>query len=27
MLLPHEQPSDFEDPERVWALLEPWYRP
>ena len=27
MLLPDEQPSDFEDPERVWALLEPWYRP
>jgi 2-polyprenyl-6-methoxyphenol hydroxylase-like FAD-dependent oxidoreductase len=27
MLLPHEQPSDFEDPDRVWALLEPWYRP
>jgi hypothetical protein len=27
MLLPHEQPSDFEDPERVWALLEAWYRP
>ena len=24
---PDEQPSDFEDPERVWALLEPWYRP
>jgi 2-polyprenyl-6-methoxyphenol hydroxylase-like FAD-dependent oxidoreductase len=27
MLLPGEQPSDFEDPARVWALLEPWYRP
>ena len=27
MLLPHEQPSDFDDPEQVWALLEPWYRP
>ena len=27
MLLPHEQPGDFEEPERVWALLEPWYRP
>jgi 2-polyprenyl-6-methoxyphenol hydroxylase-like FAD-dependent oxidoreductase len=27
MLLPHEQPSDFEDSERVWSLLEPWYRP
>ena len=24
---PDEQASDFEDPERVWALLEPWYRP
>jgi 2-polyprenyl-6-methoxyphenol hydroxylase-like FAD-dependent oxidoreductase len=27
MLLPDEQPEDFEDPGRVWALLEPWYRP
>ena len=27
MLLPDEQPSDFEHPERVWSLLEPWYRP
>jgi hypothetical protein len=27
MLLPDEQASDFEDPERVWALLEPWYQP
>jgi 2-polyprenyl-6-methoxyphenol hydroxylase-like FAD-dependent oxidoreductase len=27
MLLPDEQASDFEDPERVWALLEPWYGP
>jgi 2-polyprenyl-6-methoxyphenol hydroxylase-like FAD-dependent oxidoreductase len=27
MLLPDERASDFEDPERVWALLEPWYRP
>ncbi|MGO9975743.1 MAG: bifunctional 3-(3-hydroxy-phenyl)propionate/3-hydroxycinnamic acid hydroxylase [Solirubrobacteraceae bacterium] len=27
MLLPHEQASDFADPERIWALLEPWYRP
>lgn len=27
MLLPDEQPADFEDPQRVWALLEPWYRP
>jgi 3-(3-hydroxy-phenyl)propionate hydroxylase len=27
MLLPGEQPSELEDPERVWSLLEPWYRP
>jgi flavoprotein hydroxylase len=27
MLLPGEDPSDFVDPDRVWALLEPWYRP
>jgi hypothetical protein len=27
MLLPDEHASDFEDPERVWALLEPWYQP
>ena len=27
MLLPGESPQDFDDPERVWALLEPWYRP
>jgi len=27
MLLPHEQSSDYEDPRRVWSLLEPWYRP
>jgi 2-polyprenyl-6-methoxyphenol hydroxylase-like FAD-dependent oxidoreductase/catechol 2,3-dioxygenase-like lactoylglutathione lyase family enzyme len=27
MLLPDERASDFEDPDRVWALLEPWYRP
>jgi len=27
MLLPGEQPSDFEDPFRVWSLLEPWYGP
>jgi 2-polyprenyl-6-methoxyphenol hydroxylase-like FAD-dependent oxidoreductase len=27
MLLPGEQPSDFDDADRVWALLEPWYRP
>jgi 2-polyprenyl-6-methoxyphenol hydroxylase-like FAD-dependent oxidoreductase len=27
MLLPGERPADFDDPERVWSLLEPWYRP
>ncbi len=27
MLLPDERASDFADPGRVWALLEPWYRP
>jgi 2-polyprenyl-6-methoxyphenol hydroxylase-like FAD-dependent oxidoreductase len=27
MLLPDERPEDFADPERAWALLEPWYRP
>ena len=27
MLLPGETPEDFDDPERVWSLLEPWYRP
>jgi 2-polyprenyl-6-methoxyphenol hydroxylase-like FAD-dependent oxidoreductase len=27
MLLPDEQPSDFEEPDRVWSLLKPWYRP
>ncbi len=27
MLLADEQPSDFEDPDRVWSLLEPWYGP
>jgi 2-polyprenyl-6-methoxyphenol hydroxylase-like FAD-dependent oxidoreductase len=27
MLLPGEQASDFDDPERVWSLLAPWYRP
>jgi catechol 2,3-dioxygenase-like lactoylglutathione lyase family enzyme len=27
MLLPGERAEDFEDPARVWALLEPWYRP
>jgi 2-polyprenyl-6-methoxyphenol hydroxylase-like FAD-dependent oxidoreductase/catechol 2,3-dioxygenase-like lactoylglutathione lyase family enzyme len=27
MLRPDEQPSEFEDPERVWELLEPWFRP
>jgi 2-polyprenyl-6-methoxyphenol hydroxylase-like FAD-dependent oxidoreductase len=27
MLLPGERAEDFEDPGRVWTLLEPWYRP
>src|SRR5438270_7827750 len=27
MLLPDEEPSDFEDASRVWSLLEPWYGP
>ena len=27
MLLPDELAADFEDPERVWSLLEPWYTP
>jgi 2-polyprenyl-6-methoxyphenol hydroxylase-like FAD-dependent oxidoreductase len=27
MLLPHEQAADFEDPDRVWSLLAPWYTP
>ncbi|MGO9977514.1 MAG: bifunctional 3-(3-hydroxy-phenyl)propionate/3-hydroxycinnamic acid hydroxylase [Solirubrobacteraceae bacterium] len=27
MLLAGEEPADFEDPSRVWPLLEPWYRP
>jgi len=27
MLLPGELAGDFEDPARVWGLLEPWYRP
>jgi 2-polyprenyl-6-methoxyphenol hydroxylase-like FAD-dependent oxidoreductase len=27
MLLPGEQPRDFDDPAWVWSLLEPWYRP
>jgi 2-polyprenyl-6-methoxyphenol hydroxylase-like FAD-dependent oxidoreductase/catechol 2,3-dioxygenase-like lactoylglutathione lyase family enzyme len=27
MLLPDEKPSDFDDPERVWSLLRPWYTP
>jgi 2-polyprenyl-6-methoxyphenol hydroxylase-like FAD-dependent oxidoreductase len=27
MLHPDEQPADFEDPDRVWSLLAPWYRP
>ena len=27
MLLPGERPEDFDDPARVWALLEPWFTP
>jgi 2-polyprenyl-6-methoxyphenol hydroxylase-like FAD-dependent oxidoreductase/catechol 2,3-dioxygenase-like lactoylglutathione lyase family enzyme len=27
MLLPGEQPSDFEDPARIWELLAPWMAP
>lgn len=27
MLLPGEEPSDFEDQARIWPLLEPWFRP
>lgn len=27
MLLPDELAADFEEPARVWSLLEPWYRP
>jgi flavoprotein hydroxylase len=27
MLLPGEQASDFAEPERTWALLEPWCSP
>ena len=27
MLLPGESEGDLDDPERVWELLEPWYRP
>jgi 2-polyprenyl-6-methoxyphenol hydroxylase-like FAD-dependent oxidoreductase len=27
MLLPGETAEDFDDPARVWGLLEPWYRP
>jgi len=27
MLLPGERAEDFDDPDRVWSLLEPWYRP
>jgi 2-polyprenyl-6-methoxyphenol hydroxylase-like FAD-dependent oxidoreductase len=27
MLLPGEAACDFDDPTRVWRLLEPWYRP
>ena len=27
MLLPGEQAAEFEDPDRVWSLLQPWYTP
>ena len=27
MLLPGEQAADFENPDRVWSLLKPWYTP
>jgi hypothetical protein len=27
MLLPEERAEDLRRPERVWSLLEPWYRP
>jgi 2-polyprenyl-6-methoxyphenol hydroxylase-like FAD-dependent oxidoreductase len=27
MLRPDEDAADFEDPERVWSLLKPWYTP
>jgi 2-polyprenyl-6-methoxyphenol hydroxylase-like FAD-dependent oxidoreductase len=27
MLRPGERAAEFEDPDRVWSLLEPWYRP
>src|ERR1039458_1899178 len=27
MLLPGEDPADFEDPARAWELLAPWFRP
>jgi 2-polyprenyl-6-methoxyphenol hydroxylase-like FAD-dependent oxidoreductase len=27
MLLPGEDPEEFDDPARVWSLLEPWYTP
>ena len=27
MLLPGESPEDFDDPARVWSLLEPWFKP
>ena len=27
MLRPEELAADFEDPDQVWSLLEPWYRP
>ncbi len=27
MLLPGEEPADFEDPARAWELLAPWFKP
>ncbi len=27
MLLPGEDPADFEDPARAWELLRPWFTP
>jgi 2-polyprenyl-6-methoxyphenol hydroxylase-like FAD-dependent oxidoreductase len=27
MLLPGEQPEDFDDQSRIWAMLEPWMAP
>jgi 2-polyprenyl-6-methoxyphenol hydroxylase-like FAD-dependent oxidoreductase/catechol 2,3-dioxygenase-like lactoylglutathione lyase family enzyme len=27
MLLPGEDPADFDDPARVWSLLAPWFTP